>query len=273
MTVRVAITFDLDLQFLWIGTFRTTTLGPLSRGEYGARVGLPRVLDLLEREGLASTFFVPGRVAETYPALVHEVAAAGHEVALHGYGHERWADLGEEEEREVLRRGRSALAEVLGVAPVGFRSPAWDLNLWSPGLLESEGFRYDSSLMADDFRPYRLRTGDEVPPSGPLRFGRLSSVLEFPVAWELDDFPYFAHTGQRTGLADPAAVAKRWLDEFEAAMATPGAVFTLTLHPQVIGRAPRLRMLGDVVAAMRAAGARFGTLGSFLESAHALEET
>jgi peptidoglycan-N-acetylglucosamine deacetylase len=270
---RVCLTFDVDGPFLWLGTFGTRGLQGLSRGEYEVRVGLPRVLALLREKGVPATFFVPGRFAESYPELVREIAAGPHEVAAHGYNHERWSELPREAEAKVLDRSISALADCLGTRPRGFRAPAFDLNPWSIRLLVDAGFAYDSSLMGDDFTPYRPRLDDTPSDEGPLRFGDPAPMLEFPVSWELDDFPYFAHTGRNPGLRSAHEVGSLWFEEWEFARSVPEAVYTLTLHPQVIGRGPRIRMLGELIDRIRAGGpVTFSTLSQSLDAAGTLEQ-
>jgi peptidoglycan/xylan/chitin deacetylase (PgdA/CDA1 family) len=270
---RVCLTFDVDGPFLWLGTFGTRGLQGLSRGEYEVRVGLPRVLELLREKSVPATFFVPGRFAETYPALVREIAAGPHEVAAHGYNHERWPDLSREAEEKVLERSIGALSDCLGTRPLGFRAPAFELNPWSIRLLVEAGFAYDSSLMADDFTPYRPRVDDPVSDEGPLRFGEPAPILEFPVSWELDDFPYFAHTSRNAGLRSAREVAALWFEEWEFARTVPAAVYTLTLHPQVIGRGPRIRMLAELIDRIRAEGpVSFTTLARSLDAAGALQQ-
>lgn len=260
----VCLTFDFDAVALWLTTFRATSPSAISRGEFGARVGLPRVLDLLDARGVAATFFVPGATAELYPDAVRAIRAAGHEVAAHGDRHERHARLDDEAERAVIRRGAQVIEQVIGAAPLGFRSPNWELGPNSIAILEELGFRYDSSMMADDFRPYRPRAGDRISDDGQLVPGRESRLWELPVAWELDDFPYFCfhpypyYVGTRT----PDEVYQLWAGEFAFMYGSVmGGVFTLTLHPQLIGRGPRLAMLDRLVRHMQAHdGVRFGRL-------------
>lgn len=246
MSTKVMLTFDVDFQFLWIGTFRKTTLRELSRGEYGARVGIHRILDLLKDEDLKATFFIPGKVAEIYPELVLKIKNGGHEIGLHGYIHERWTDLDFNEEKQVIEKGKNSLESLIGSDITGFRSPALDLNLHSPGLLLDAGIKYDSSLSAQDYEPYYLRTGDKVNLDGNIQFGEESALMEFPMPWELDDFPYFSH-GRHTGLAAPSEVKARWCEELDYAKGIPDSIVTYTMHPQVIGRGPRIEMVRDFI--------------------------
>jgi peptidoglycan/xylan/chitin deacetylase (PgdA/CDA1 family) len=125
----------------------------LQRGEWpeGAPLGehwsvtraLPRILAALAEHGVAATFFVEGLNAELYPDTLREIAAAGHEVGLHGWCHEQWADLDVETERALLQRGVDAF-DGLGVHPQSFRPPGGDLTPASLDLLRELGFRYVS---------------------------------------------------------------------------------------------------------------------------------
>jgi peptidoglycan-N-acetylglucosamine deacetylase len=267
----VCLTFDFDAISLWLGTMGTDSPRDISRGEFGA-VGVGRVLRLLEREGVPATFFVPGHTAETYPDATRAIAAAGHEVGHHGYLHENPAALGSRAaERAVLERGLAALDRVAGARPVGYRSPAWDNSPHTVELLLELGFRYESSLMGDDFRPGWCRTGDVIQTDGPYLFGPEVDLVELPVSWVLDDFPHFEYlrVGDRIwpGLAAASKVEEIWRDEFAYMVReVDGGVLTLTMHPQVIGRGHRMLMLERLIGHFRAhEGVRFATLAQVAE--------
>jgi peptidoglycan/xylan/chitin deacetylase (PgdA/CDA1 family) len=141
------------------------------------------------------------------------------------------------QEEAVMRAQLRILADQLGVRPAGYRSPSWDVNVRTPGLLKAHGFLYDSSLMGDDV-PYELPTE-----GGPL--------IEVPVQWLLDDAPLFRHVyGATNAIADPGRVLQMWSREF-AAMHAEAGCFILTCHPFVIGRASRIVMLEELIAYMR----------------------
>ena len=150
MTIA-CLTFDFDGVAIWLSTFKQVSPTPLSRGEFGANVGMPRLLDVLERCEVPATFFVPAHTASTYPDIVKRIVAAGHEVSCHGYVHESPVGLPLEEERRLLAQSIEVLEKVTGVRPVGYRSPAWDLSDNTIDLLEEFGLIYDSSLMSNDF--------------------------------------------------------------------------------------------------------------------------
>lgn len=183
----------------------------LARGEYGARVGVPRVLELLRRQAIPATFFIPGHTIESFPHEVDAILAAGHEVGHHSYAHIDPSQQTPDEERRDTERALAALHAV-GVRPTGFRSPSADLSAITLPLLEEYGFRYDSSLMADDFTPYRPRIGDRVSREEPLVRGREANLWELPVSFEFDDWPHFQFnfSPYRSGLAAPSKVLEIW---------------------------------------------------------------
>ena len=260
----VCLTFDFDAISLWINTFKATTPTPISRGEYGARVGLPRILDVLARHEVRATFFVPGHTADVYPEAVEAIHRRGHEIAAHGYLHETPVGLALEQEIALFERAESAIQRRIGSRPRGYRSPAWDLSPNTISILNERGYLYDSSLMSDDFTPFRPRKGDRISPDGTVAWGIESEVLEFPVAWELDDFPHFAFVSRpmNVGLRDPRDVFDAWRAEFDYCTEhVPEGVFTLTMHPQIIGRGPRIALLDEFIAyAKQRPGVAFATM-------------
>jgi peptidoglycan-N-acetylglucosamine deacetylase len=257
----VCLTFDFDAMSIWFSTFKQTTPTALSRGEYGVRAGMPRILSMLARQGVKATFFTPAHTAQNFTATLKDAVSAGHEIGVHGFVHESPVNLAIDEERDLLKRSVDALESLTGKRPSGYRSPAWDLSANSITLLEEAGLQYDSSMMANDFQPYYARVGD-VFTEEKLEFGTPSSVVEFPVAWELDDYPYF-HWSSRpynSGLRSTEDVFAAWKAEFDTAHAEKG-VFTLTCHPEIIGRGPRVAMLERLIEHMRAQpGVEFLTL-------------
>jgi peptidoglycan/xylan/chitin deacetylase (PgdA/CDA1 family) len=253
--IQVCLSFDFDAMSLWIANFQTDSPNALSRGEFGGRVGAPRLLDLLAARGIRSTWFIPGHTAEAFPDVCRRIAAEGHEIGHHGYCHENPRRLEPEQEERVIERGIACLEAITGQPPVGYRSPSGSFTQRTLELLHRHGFVYDSSMMADDFTPYYCRVGDQAPPDGPYVFGRSIDLVELPFSWNLDDFPFFEYTASRRGispgLADPARVLSVWWGEFEFLRRKLGrGVYTLTLHPQVIGRGHRLLMLEELLDRM-----------------------
>ncbi len=271
LVTTVCLTFDFDAVSIWVSTFKQVSASPVSRGEFGPRVGIPRLLELLRRKNVHATFFVPGHTAVSFPRQVLDIRESGHEIASHGYCHESPVVLSPPDEADILRRSVKKLQSVLGTTfqPVGYRSPAWDLSETSIVILEEQGFLYDSSLMADDFRPYRPRRGDRVD-SEQFVAGAPSRMVEMPVAWELDDYPYFhwASKPMNTGLRSTDEVLAAWSAEFDYCNRNvPEGVFTLTNHPEIIGRGPRIVMLERLIDYMQSdRKVRFSTLSEAARS-------
>ena len=234
----VTLTFDID------GPSATLRRNPelashpsaISMGEFGPRVGAPRILDLLDRHGIAATFFVPGWVAERNQDLVKNVAARGHEIGHHGYLHEPPSSLGpDEDEGEILDRASDILESIVGKRPEGYRSPSWELSENSLQLLHERGFVYDSSLMGDDM-PYFVGEDDK-------------RLVELPVHWSLDDAPYYTYmpvAGRTAPLSTPNDVLTAWQWEFDGAF-REGRAFMLTMHPHTTGRFARLEVLDRLI--------------------------
>jgi peptidoglycan/xylan/chitin deacetylase (PgdA/CDA1 family) len=252
----VCLSFDFDGMAIWLSTFKQVTPTPLSRGEYGARVGVPRILDVLQTRRVPATFFVPAHTAASFPDAVAQIHERGHAIASHGYVHESPVNLSLSEEIDLLTRSEEVLTSLTGLRPIGYRSPAWDLSPNTIEVLEKRGYLYDSSLMADDFRVYRPRKRDEVSERGLVR-GPQSRLLEFPVAWELDDYPYFHFASKplNQGLRNPDDVLSAWKSEFDYChKSVQEGVFTLTMHPEIIGRGPRVEMLARLIDHMQQEG-------------------
>lgn len=251
---RVCLTFDFDAVSIWVSTFKQTTASPVSRGEYGARVGMPRLLSLLRKRSIRATFFVPAHTAVSFPRVVQQILEDGHEVGSHGYCHESPVSMVDGDEARTLEASIAKLQNVLGSGfrPVGYRSPAWDLSNESIGLLEAHGFLYDSSLMGGDFEPYRPRRNDFIDEHA-FKPGAESSLVELPVAWELDDYPYFHFSSRpfNPGLRSTVDVGVLWREEFDyCCRQFNDGIFTLTNHPEIIGRGPRIEMLEALIGHM-----------------------
>src|SRR5215471_7432898 len=209
----------------------------MSQCEYGPRVGVPRILEWLRHLDLRATFFIPAYIAERHPRMVEAIASDNHEIGLHGYLHEKLVLLDEAREEAILVRSIDILTRLTGSKPVGYRAPWFEVNPWTAALLHRHGLLYSASEM-----------GDDVPYQHP------NSLVEIPGQWMLEDWEQFAFNADPAWGFIPENCAKvfdLWWREFEA-MHDFGCCFVLTLHPWLSGRPSRVRLLEDLVTAMRA---------------------
>jgi len=235
----VALSFDSDHE---TNELREggQSIGRLSQGQYGARQGVPRILQILARAGVKATFFVPAVTALLYPDEQRRVIAEGHEIGIHGWIHERNSELPHDAERELQMRSADTLEKVVGVRPVGIRTPSWDFSPHTLAITKEMRLVYDSSLMAD-VDCYEL-----------VMDGNDTGIVELPVEWIRDDAVYFnmnrfAALRPYTPPADVYDIFKR---EFDAAYRERG-IFQLTMHPHVIGYRSRIWILEELIRYMR----------------------
>ena len=260
----VCLTFDFDAMSGWIARGMTSP-GPISRGEFGPHVGAPRILELLARHGIRSSWYIPGHTLETYPDACRRVAEAGHEIGHHGWTHRPPATLSRDEEEEELVRANEAIRALTGRGARGYRSPSWDLSPHSVDLLLGHGFLYDSSMMADDYIPYRVRKGDVIALEQPAVFGAETRLIEMPISWTLDDYPHFEFLRTPTwvlpGNMNANGVLQNWIDDFlYLSRNLEWGVITYTFHPFVIGRGHRMIALEKLIERLKQENAVFMTL-------------
>lgn len=231
----VALSFDSDHE---TNELRDggKSIGRMSWGQYGNRVGVPRILKLLEKYGVKASFYVPAVAALLHPDEQRRVVAEGHEIGIHGWIHELNSVLPYDVERDLMFRSTDTLEKITGIRPVGLRTPSWD---FSPGTLRIEkelGLLYDSSLMADEDCYELLLDGEET------------GIVELPVEWVRDDAVYFImHRFQSLRpYTPPADVLDIFRREFEAAYEA-GGLFQLTMHPHVITYRSRIWLLEELI--------------------------
>jgi peptidoglycan/xylan/chitin deacetylase (PgdA/CDA1 family) len=230
--VAVLLSFDVDNETVWLRN-GDTNVGGLSQGEYGSRVALDRILALLDQHEIPASFFGPAVSFSLAPQMITNIQASGrHEIAVHGWIHERNAQLPRDEEERLLRKAVERMTELAGERPVGYRAPSWNFSDSTLDLLIEMGFLYDSSLMADD-RPYEINAN-----------GRPTGMVELPVDWILDDAPLMNPLGAR--YASPRDVLQVFKDEFDVAYAE-GTTFILTLHPHYSGHRSRIVVLRELI--------------------------
>ena len=238
--VAVLLSFDVDNETVAI-RFGEPTVGSLSQAEYGARAGLPRVVNLLDAHKIPATFFIPSVSLAITPSMAGVIKKSGrHEFGVHGWIHEMNATLPDSIERRLLKKALTELTALTGTKPTGYRAPSWNFSPNTLSILRDMGFRYESSLMSDD-RPYEL-----------MQNGKPTGLVELPVEWILDDAPLFDPRGER--YSPPREVARVWMDEFDKAY-EEGTMFVLTMHPHISGHRSRIVALEQLIAHIESKGA------------------
>ena len=238
--VAVLLSFDVDNDTILLARSANPSIGAMSQGEYGARVGLQRVVDLVDRHNIPASFFIPAVSLILQPDMVDVIQRSGqHEFGVHGWIHELNTELDGETERDLISRATDYLENVTGRRPVGYRAPSWNFSPNTLRIIRGFGFLYDSSLMADD-RPYEL-----------LQNGEETGVVELPVEWILDDAPLLNPRG--TSYTSPRELLQVYIDEFDKAY-EEGTMFLLTTHPHIIGHRSRILILEELISHIQSVG-------------------
>lgn len=254
----VLLTFDLDGETLWRCRDPENANRPvtLSQGRYGPETAMPRILSLLEREGISATFFVPGFTANQYPELIIEMYEKGHEIGNHGWSHTYPDNMSSYQEEEKEYKDCSDIIERLtGQRPKGYRSPAWEFSKNTLDIIENMEELVYSSNMMDSERIKKLSFG-----------GRTSRLMEIPIHWVLDDAAFWLYSLRTPGKAmQPLeSVESYWKMEFDAILEEfneeiyekghSNLAFVLTCHPQIIGRPARMKVVERLVEHMKSTG-------------------
>jgi len=239
----VMLTFDLDAETMWISRNPISWDCPetLSRGAYGPNEGVPRILKLLDKHDVKATFFIPGYVAEKYPAVVKEIFDRGHEIGYHGYLHEFRRDITYEEESQLMEKCENILADITGQKPVGQRSPMCELLPHTVKLLYDRGYSYATNLKDWD-SPYLHKLNGETVP-----------LVEMPFEWLYDDSSFYMFTLQepvRRGISPGSVVYEIWSEEF-CGLYEEGKSMTIIIHPQLSGRPSRIKTLDRLISYMK----------------------
>jgi peptidoglycan/xylan/chitin deacetylase (PgdA/CDA1 family) len=226
--VAVALSFDVDNASAALAR-GNLNYEVLSRGEYGAVDGLPRILRLLEKHKTPSSFFIPAVSAALHPQMIKDILASPlqHEIGVHGWIHELLPAVNDAaEEQRMLNQAIEHLTRAIGKRPVGYRAPSWQFSQWTPGQIKAAGFLYDSSLMASD-DAYEI-----------LIDGQPSGVIELPIERILDDAPYFGGNADGSN-PTPSLVLDVAYEE--------GGLYVLTMHPHFMGHRSRVAILDKLI--------------------------
>lgn len=238
----VLVSFDLDAETFWFSRNPASYDSPslLAEGSYGPKVAMPRILDMLKRQNLKTTFFIPGWVIEKHPEICKQAVMDGHEIGYHGYLHENLHF--KEQKVEMILKVRKIMKDLLGenINPVGYREPEAEVRPETLDVIANMGFEYSTNFMDAD-RPYLHNTS----------CGK--SIVELPMSWLFDDSSHFFFTLQepsRRPIAPASHVYEMWKEEFDGIYEEGGSM-VLTLHPQIIGRVSRIKMLEDLITYMK----------------------
>jgi peptidoglycan-N-acetylglucosamine deacetylase len=233
-TSAMFLSFDVDAESAWTGKdpSHAERLVAMSYGGYEARVGTPKLLELLDQLGLRATFFITGWSVDAHPAMAESILRAGHEIGHHGY-HHLTPDPHDPFIQEELERGFEALKRRLGVTPKGYRAPFGEFCEELRVSLKQRGMLYTSSFR-DDVRPYRHILADGS-----------RGTIELPVTASYDDWMHglSARFSPRT-ILPREQVLSMWKDELDE-VRDWGAMVTTVLHPQCSGRPMRFRLLRE----------------------------
>ena len=285
--IKLAISVDFDAVSGWLGTgaHPDNSTSDYSTGYQSAHVGVPRLLKLFTRLGIADklTWCIPGHSLETFPSETRAIVASGAEIALHGYAHESATQLTAEQERDVLQRCIQLIQNLTGKKPRGYRAPLYQLTERTIALLQEHDFLWDSSLSHHDSKPYFLPSNPA--PIAPIDFSPdtkaetwmhpspdfaslpKSSLVEIPANWYGEDMTplqFFPHTPNSAGYVDVRVVERMWRDRFEWLREEAGddeeggeggdVVFSLILHPDTSGMAHVVGMVKRFLEWLRGFG-------------------
>jgi peptidoglycan/xylan/chitin deacetylase (PgdA/CDA1 family) len=241
----VNFSFDMDAESLLHIYFHDTAhnrLAMASRLRYGPEVAVPRIIDALERLDLRQTFFVPGWCMEQYPRAVQLIIDHGHEIAHHGYMHEKINQLSLEDERAAFLRGLDAIEKVTGRRPRGYRAPSGAFSRHTLDLLVEAGLDYDASLAGHDI-PYLVTNGR-------------GTLVELPHDATMDDWTQYVclkEFGYMLPIASPQRASEVFRSEFDSAW-RHGAFWNAVWHPFVSGRMARCDAMVELIGYMKAQG-------------------
>lgn len=249
--IAVMLAFDVDGEIMWFqrgkGDENHRHICNLSRGRYSTLQGVPRILNMLEEEGLPATFFTPAWIAEQYPEVVEAIDKAGHEIGFHGYLHETMDTY--EGEKANMDKAAEIFTRLTGKKPVGQRGPLGIIYDFSLQCWLDAGYIYSSNWRDSDGPFIHELNGKKVP------------IVELPKDSIFDDTAYDMYTENfppRHNLRSGREMTQIWKDEFDA-LAEEGRMINFVMHPQYMGRPGNVRALRELIHYMRDNGAWFAT--------------
>jgi peptidoglycan-N-acetylglucosamine deacetylase len=228
----VALTFDFDAESSFIQLGHQNCPSMISRGQYGAYVGVNRLLKLYETLNVPATAYIPGFTIKKYPDQCKKIRDAGIEIGHHGCAHEAPENKSVEEQKKIIECGLEAMNSVLNISPHGYRAPFLKQNQDTYELLAQYNFSYDTSECRQEY-PYYIKCADK-------------ELVEIPTQYEWNDTPmYFDFsTASIMPLAfDPSAIEAIWCDEFTGMYEEDTkACYVHVVHPLCTGHPYRMKI-------------------------------
>ena len=205
----------------------------LSVREYGHRVGVFRVLDVLAKHGIKPTVAMDLLTAENYPYLVRHCLDRGCEIIGHGISVSRLitSNMSEQEELEYIKASTEGLKRATGTTPIGWLGPEYGESSRTPQLLAQAGIRYVCDWVNDE-QPYPMKT-------------TRGEIFALPIMWEMDDI--YALWDRRVPIDRYAELLKEGFDAMYLNGAQDGGLLVLNLHPWLIGQPFRIGYLDDAL--------------------------
>jgi allantoinase len=207
-----------------------------SHHEYGNRVGIFRVLKVLDKYGIKPTIAMDSTAAKNYPFVVRECQKYGAEFIAHGstVRHLIHAGMSEDEERAYIHESIEALSKATGQQPVGWLSPEFNETMRTPNILASEGIRYVCDW-ANDEQPYKMNV-------------QQGEMFSLSVHLDLDDI--FTHRSRNVPIMEYSEIARETFDELYRSGVENGRMLVLNIHPWLIGQPFRIKYLDEMLAHM-----------------------
>lgn len=228
------LSFDFDAEAAWFDENPNDWKKDvrISLGAFCARVGVPKILELLDSLDLKATFFIPAWTVEAHTAACESILRHGHEIGHHGGYHLQPSPDDAASALEEIEMGFETLRRVLGVRPVGYRAPLGENCVDYLRVLAKGGVQYSSSWR-DDILPYRHHIPDLADPP-----------IELPGNYFFDDWMHGMIKGSQRNLVAREQVLSMWMDELEITHEW-GGLLTTILHPQVSARPSRYKLLRE----------------------------
>lgn len=264
--IFVNIGVHVDAVAGWLGSYGgQDSPNDISRGVFGAEVGVPRILKLLKKYDITGSWYIPGHSIESFPEQIKEVAKAGHEIGLHGYSHENPRSMTPEQEEAVLVKCIGLIENLCGKKPIGYNAPWWELSSHTASLLQKYGIIYDNSFMNRDFEPFYVRIGDSwtnIDYSKPAETwmkpfvpGKETDIVSIPASWYLDDLPpmlFIKSSANSHGYVNAWDLMQMWKDQIDwVYRELDYAAVSICIHPDVSGHPHVLLHLEKLIEHMK----------------------